>query len=62
MKHLVIATLGKVLAEHDGVDALWFAGSAEASAMVAAAGWWRLQREGPSPLDTGANPSLGLSA
>src|SRR5690606_21016773 len=28
------AALGKVLAEHDGVDALWFAGSAEASAMV----------------------------
>jgi aldehyde dehydrogenase (NAD+) len=26
--------LGKVLAEHDGIDALWFAGSAEASAMV----------------------------
>ena len=28
------AALGKVLAEHDGVDALWFAGNAEASAMV----------------------------
>jgi len=28
------ATLAKTLAEHDGVDALWFAGSAEASAMV----------------------------
>ncbi|HWU17351.1 MAG TPA: aldehyde dehydrogenase family protein [Devosia sp.] len=27
-------TLAKTLAEHDGVDALWFAGSAEASAMV----------------------------
>ena len=26
--------LAKTLAEHDGVDALWFAGSAEASAMV----------------------------
>ncbi|MDP1729966.1 MAG: aldehyde dehydrogenase family protein [Devosia sp.] len=26
--------LGKVMAEHDGVDAIWFAGSAEASAMV----------------------------
>jgi len=32
------------------------------AAMVAAAGWWRLQREGPSPLDTGADPGLGLSA
>ena len=28
------ATLARTLAEHDGVDALWFAGSAEASAMV----------------------------
>ena len=27
-------TLAKTLAEHDGVDALWFAGSAEGSAMV----------------------------
>jgi aldehyde dehydrogenase (NAD+) len=26
--------LARVLAEHDGVDALWFCGSAEASAMV----------------------------
>ena len=26
--------LGKVLAEHDGVDALWFCGSADGSAMV----------------------------
>ena len=27
-------TLAKTLAEHDGVDGLWFAGNAEASAMV----------------------------
>jgi aldehyde dehydrogenase (NAD+) len=27
-------TLAKTLAEHDGVDGLWFMGSAEASAMV----------------------------
>jgi aldehyde dehydrogenase (NAD+) len=27
-------TLARTLAEHDGVDGLWFAGSAEASAMV----------------------------
>ena len=31
------------------------------AAMVAAAGWWRLQQDGPSPLDTGAIPNLGLS-
>ena len=30
------------------------------AAMVAAAGWWGLQRNGPSPLDTGADPNLGL--
>lgn len=32
------------------------------AAMVAAAGWWRLQAEGPSPLDTGADPGLGLGS
>ena len=30
------------------------------AAMVAAAGWWRLQADGPSPLDTGAEPNLRL--
>ncbi len=30
------------------------------AAMVAAAGWWRLRADGPSPLDTGAVPGLGL--
>ncbi|NIR35474.1 MAG: tRNA (adenosine(37)-N6)-threonylcarbamoyltransferase complex transferase subunit TsaD [Actinobacteria bacterium] len=30
------------------------------AAMVAAAGWWRLRIDGPSPLDVGADPSLGL--
>ncbi len=30
------------------------------AAMVASAGWWRLQAEGPSSLDTGADPNLGL--
>ncbi len=30
------------------------------AAMVAAAGWWRLQADGPSPLTVGANPSAGL--
>ncbi|MCU1352651.1 MAG: gcp [Acidimicrobiales bacterium] len=30
------------------------------AAMVAAAGWWRLRSDGPSPLDTGADPNLRL--
>jgi N6-L-threonylcarbamoyladenine synthase len=30
------------------------------AAMVAAAGWWRLQAEGPTPLDAGAYPNLRL--
>jgi N6-L-threonylcarbamoyladenine synthase len=30
------------------------------AAMVAAAGWWRLSLDGPSPLDLGADPSLRL--
>ena len=30
------------------------------AAMVAACGWWRLQSDGPSPLDTGAYPNLKL--
>ena len=30
------------------------------AAMVAAAGWWRLRADGPSPLDAGADPSLRL--
>ena len=30
------------------------------AAMVAAAGWWRLQSDGPTPLDAGAEPGLGL--
>ena len=32
------------------------------AAMVASAGWFKLQREGPSPLDTGADPNLRLPA
>jgi N6-L-threonylcarbamoyladenine synthase len=32
------------------------------AAMVASAGWFGLQRLGPSPLDTGADPNLGLPA
>jgi N6-L-threonylcarbamoyladenine synthase len=30
------------------------------AAMVAAAGWWRLQSDGPTPLDAGAEPNLKL--
>ena len=30
------------------------------AAMVAAAAWWRLRADGPSPLTVGADPSLGL--
>ena len=30
------------------------------AAMVAAAGWWRLQSDGPSPMDIGADPNLAL--
>jgi N6-L-threonylcarbamoyladenine synthase len=30
------------------------------AAMVAAAGWWRLHSDGPSPLDVGATPNLRL--
>jgi hypothetical protein len=28
--------------------------------MVAAAAWWQLRRDGPTPLDAGAQPNLGL--
>ncbi len=31
------------------------------AAMVAAAGWWRLRSDGPTPLDAGAHPSLPLA-
>ncbi len=30
------------------------------AAMVAAVGWWRLQSDGPTPLDVGADPGLRL--
>jgi N6-L-threonylcarbamoyladenine synthase len=30
------------------------------AAMVAAAGWWRLQADGPTPLDVGVAPNLAL--
>ncbi|MEY2398693.1 MAG: tRNA N6-adenosine threonylcarbamoyltransferase [Actinomycetota bacterium] len=31
------------------------------AAMIAAAGWWRLQSDGPTPLDVGALPNLRLA-
>ena len=31
------------------------------AAMVAAAGWWKLSEEGPSPLDLGADPNLPMA-
>ena len=31
------------------------------AAMIASAAWWRLATDGPSPLDTGADPSLRLA-
>lgn len=31
------------------------------AAMVAAAGWWKLNEEGPSPLDLGADPNLPMA-
>jgi N6-L-threonylcarbamoyladenine synthase len=31
------------------------------AAMIASAAWWRLAADGPSPLDTGADPSLQLN-
>jgi N6-L-threonylcarbamoyladenine synthase len=30
------------------------------AAMVAAAGWWRLRADGPTPIDAGADPNLAL--
>ena len=30
------------------------------AAMIAAAGWWRLRSDGPTPLDVGADPNLRL--
>ena len=31
------------------------------AAMIGSAAWWRLAADGPSPLDTGADPSLRLA-
>jgi N6-L-threonylcarbamoyladenine synthase len=46
----------------DGVDAYLpsLAMCTDNAAMVAAAGWWRLASDGPSPLSLGAAPNLAL--
>jgi N6-L-threonylcarbamoyladenine synthase len=46
----------------DGVDAYLPSPAlcTDNAAMVAAAGWWRLASDGPSPLSLGAAPSLAL--
>jgi N6-L-threonylcarbamoyladenine synthase len=48
--------------EEDGLQAFLPSRSmcTDNAAMVAAAGWWRLRSDGPSPLDTGADPGLKL--
>jgi N6-L-threonylcarbamoyladenine synthase len=48
--------------EDDGLQAFLPSRSmcTDNAAMVAAAGWWRLRSDGPSPLDTGADPGLKL--
>jgi N6-L-threonylcarbamoyladenine synthase len=48
--------------EEDGLHAFLPSRSmcTDNAAMVAAAAWWRLRSEGPSPLDVGADPNLRL--
>lgn len=50
--------------EHDGLAAYLpdRANCTDNAAMVAASGWWSLQRDGASSLDVGADPNLGLPA
>jgi hypothetical protein len=30
--------------------------------MIAAAGWWRIRADGPTPLDDGLSPGLALTS
>lgn len=48
--------------EEDGLQAFLPSRSmcTDNAAMVAAAAWWRLRADGPSPLDVGADPNLRL--
>jgi N6-L-threonylcarbamoyladenine synthase len=48
--------------EEDGLRALLPSRAlcTDNAAMVAAAAWWRLRSDGPTPLDEGARPTLGL--
>jgi N6-L-threonylcarbamoyladenine synthase len=52
----------RALAEASGRRALLPAPAlcTDNAAMIAAAAWWRLQADGPTPLDDGVEPTLGL--
>ncbi len=53
-----------VAADELGVECLIpaFQYCTDNAAMIAAAGWWRLQSDGPTPLDGGAYPNLRLTS
>jgi N6-L-threonylcarbamoyladenine synthase len=53
----------KAAADELGVDCLIpaFQYCTDNAAMIAAAGWWRLLSDGPTPLDEGAYPNLRLA-
>ncbi len=61
-----VAANSELRSRFEGLDAQTFLPSramcTDNAAMVAAAGWWQLQREGPSPLHAGAEPSWGIGA
>src|SRR5262249_52224462 len=50
-------------ADELGIDCLIpaFKYCTDNAAMIAAAGWWRYQSDGPTPLDIGASPNLKLA-
>ena len=50
------------VAEEDGIQVLLpsLQMCTDNAAMIAALGWWRLRSDGPSPLSTGADPSMRL--
>ncbi len=59
-----VAANSELRSRFEGLDARTFLPSramcTDNAAMVAAAGWWQLQREGPSPLNIGPDPSWGI--